>query len=199
MNTPFRWEVQVCSEYDFSLKGTSLQWIRLFFERYKFAVNTTFVKKGTIFQWIPFRWEVQVNTTFLLQVCSEYDFSLKGTSLQWIRLLLKKVQFFSEYAFSLKSTSLQWIRLFFERYKFAVNTTFLWKVQVCSEYDFSLKGTSLQWIRLLLKKVQFFSEYAFSLRSTSLRWIRLFFERYKFAVNTTFLWKVQVCSEYDFC
>ena len=68
-----------------------------------FAVNTTFVDK----------YKFAVNTTFVwtLQIWDEYDFCLKGTSLQWIRLL-------------------------FERYKFAVNTTFLWKVQVCSEYHF---------------------------------------------------------------
>ena len=54
-----------------------------------------------------------VNTTFVwtVQICDEYDFCLKGKSLQRIRLL-------------------------FERYKFVVNTIFLWKVQVCSEYDF---------------------------------------------------------------
>ena len=126
-----RWEVQVCGEYDFSLKRTGLQWIRLFFERYKFAVNTTFL------------WKVQVCSEFDFAELRkfEYDFSLKGTSLQclqWIRLLLKKVQFVSEYTFSLRSTGLLWIRLFFEREKFAVNTTFVWTVKG-SEYDYSLK------------------------------------------------------------
>ena len=94
MNAPFGWEVKVCGEYDFSLKGTSLQWIRLLIKKYKFAVNTTFM------------WKVQV--------CSEYDFYVKGTSLKWIRL-------------------------FFERYKFAVNTTFV------------KKGTIFHWMRLLVE------------------------------------------------
>ena len=63
MNTPFGWEVQVCGEYDFSLKGTSLQWIRLLIKKYNFAVNTTFV------------WTVQI--------WDEYDFCLKGKSFEY--------------------------------------------------------------------------------------------------------------------
>ena len=63
-----------------------------------------------------------MNTTFVK----------KGTSLQWIRLLVEKVQVCGEYDFCVKGN------------KFAVNTTFDWKVQVCGEYDFSLKGTEFE-------------------------------------------------------
>ena len=145
----FLWKVQVCSEYDFCLKKVQCSCNTCTFFQYVF---TAFSLRSTTF---PF-------------AQGEYDFSLKSTSLQWIRLFV-----FERYkAKVVCSASLQWIRLFFEKvqvcseYNFSVNTPFLWKVQVCSEYDFSLKGTSLQWIRL-------------------------FFERYKFAVNTTFVWKVQ--------
>ena len=54
----------------FDKKVTILQWTRLFFEKYKFVVNATFL------------WKVQV--------CSEYDLSLKGTSLQWIGLFFER-------------------------------------------------------------------------------------------------------------
>ena len=165
-------KVNVCSEYAFWLKSTSLQWIRLLIKKYRFAMNTNFGGK--------------------VQVCSAYDFCLKSNdcneyefclSVQWIRLLFKKCRFAKNFG-----TSLQWIRLLVKRYKFAVNTPFGWEVQVCSEYDFWLKSTGLN-------EYEFWYKY--------LQWIRLLFKMYRririASVNTTFHWKVQVCSEYEFC
>ena len=75
MNTTFLWKVQICSE------------IRLFFEMYKFAVNTTYLWKVQ---------SLQMNTTFVKKgtiFAVNTPFGGEGTSLRWIRLFCERNKF----------------------------------------------------------------------------------------------------------